>query len=198
MWMKHDIKSKNKTQSSFSSQSQPKWLGLAELIPHVSRKGTQTSLLAAAAANRLCTFIRCLGCTKQAQTFHQESWLIWHCPQQTGNLRLSVQLTDAQKSSLVALEREHRLPPPSKNSTQEARANSFCIFQKKGCVCVQAHTHVCTTFLEEWLPRTGVNSDKVEMLFHQMVGIPRTAFFACTNKTDRNLCPHEADFSRGM
>lgn len=129
--------------------------------------------------HRLCTCIQGLGCAEQAQTFHKETWLIWHCPQQTGNLRLSIwQLTE---KSAKALWIELRI--------QFKKA--FCLFQKGVCVCVCPH--MGANFLKEWLLGTRISLATVETLFYQVAGIPRTSLLSITpgNKTGKNRCPRK-------
>lgn len=193
IWMKHDIKSKNKTQSSFSSQSAPNWRGPEELVSHRSKKGAQTPLPVAVAASgnqdaqskhfpwRILTTLTLPAADKKSEAVNIAHW----GPEITIG-RYWKENTDSC--------------PQAKNSVQEARSNSFCVFQKKGCrgcvcMCMCVRTHVCTTFLEERLPRIGMNSNTVEKRFQQMVGI--TNSLPSIHQQNRNPHPHEADFSKG-
>lgn len=83
-----------------------------------------------------------LGCTKQAQTFNQESWLIWHCPQQTGNPRLSMQLTDANHLRQL-WQGNTGSHPQGRIQLKKPEQLLFHFFKRKG-VCVYRHTPMCT------------------------------------------------------
>lgn len=149
IWIKHDIKSK-KTQSSFSSQSQPKWLGLAELIPHVSRKGADIPPSS--------------SCCKQAVHIYPVTGM--HKTSTDFPLRILTTLTPPtadRKSEAIntanwymeiiigSSGKSIQTPTPKQEFNWRSRANSFCIFQKGVCVCIHTHTYTHTPMCAQLL-----------------------------------------------
>lgn len=134
--MKHDIKSKDKAQSSFSAHSQPNWKGIAEQGPHVSRKHAETPL-----SGGSCKQTAHLPSNWDAQS-KDFPWRILTNRTLPSADRKSeaINTADVQKWSKVALERGHRLLPKLRIQFKKAETPVHC---EKECmyVCVPTHMH---------------------------------------------------------